>query len=76
LGKVAEIWVAVHLTKIIDVMDLLPREQFGFRKGWSTMHQIHKEVEYISESYKNKDMTIEIVLDVSKEFDKVRHGGL
>jgi hypothetical protein len=76
LGKVVERVVAEHLNKIIDDMALLPNEQFGFRKGRSTTHQIHKLIEHISESFNNKDMTIGVFLDVSKAFDKVWHDGL
>jgi hypothetical protein len=71
LGKLLERCVDKHLKQTIEEMNLLPEDQFGFRKHRSTTHQIHRVLEHITENFNNKELTIGIFLDVSKAFDRV-----
>ena len=49
--------------------------QFGFRKkhGRLTNHAVIRLVENIVEAFKNKQLVLEIFLDLSKAFDIIDH---
>lgn len=76
IGKLAEGIVLRRLQAAIDVNQAIQDEQFGFRSGHSTVHQILRVVEQVTEGFNKKQSTGAIFLDVSKAFDKVWHQGL
>lgn len=65
------------LRRLLDhTSGLLPPQQFGFRQGHSTEHQILRLVEYIQDNFQRKNHVGCIFLDISKAFDRVWHAGL
>lgn len=79
LSSFSKIFERIILSRLlieIEELDLMPPEQFGFRKNHSTNMQILRLVETIHKGYERKDCTAIAYLDVSKAFDKVWHGGL
>lgn len=76
LAKIAEKVLLEYLQIHTDQNNILPNEQFGFRTGHSTVHQLVRVIEYANEGIQNKMATGGIFLDVAKAFDKVWHQGL
>lgn len=65
-----------RLTQIFDVQNAIPQHQFGFRKAHSTIHQLHRVVDFVASGLEEKKYTSGVFLDVSAAFDKVWHEGL
>lgn len=76
LGKVLERIVYSRLIDIVELKNLLPDFQFGFRKGHSTIHQAKRIHKYISRNKAAKKSTGVVLLDIEKAFDSVWHDGL
>lgn len=76
MGKIAEGVILKRLKTDIDNTHAIQDEQFGFRSSHSTVHQILRVVENITEGFNKRQSTGAIFLDVSKAFDKVWHHGL
>lgn len=55
---------------------LCQQEQFGFRKGHSSCHQLARVIQDVSRQYTRKIPTIMVFLDIEKAFDRVWHDGL
>lgn len=75
-SKIFERIILSRLLKEVKKLDLLPSEQFGFRKGHSTNQQTLRLVELIHKGFAEKNFTAIAYMDVSKAFDKVWHHGL
>ncbi|KAL1447126.1 hypothetical protein WDU94_003498 [Cyamophila willieti] len=73
LGKIFE---KVILTRIQKTDKLLQNEQFAFRKGHSTCHQLTRVVQDIATNMTRKIPTTMVLLDIEKAFDCVWHDGL
>ncbi|KAL1448075.1 hypothetical protein WDU94_003663 [Cyamophila willieti] len=74
LSKILE---KILLTRIQESdMKLSQPEQFGFKKGHSTCHQLLRVANYISCNMARKQPTTMVLLDVEKAFDTVWHEGL
>ncbi|KFM57234.1 RNA-directed DNA polymerase from mobile element jockey, partial [Stegodyphus mimosarum] len=73
LGKVFE---RVILQRLQVYYDELPKEQFGFQKGLSTVKQLVRLSEFIGNALHNKESIALLMLDVAKAFDRVWHEGL
>lgn len=54
----------------------LPSHQFGFRSAHSTVHQLHRVVDYIAPGLESKCYINAAFLDVAQAFDRVWHDGL
>ena len=73
LSKVFEKLLYIRLTKFFSKNDIMTKQQFGFRQGYSTEMAItvlHKTI------LKNKDegyFSCCVFLDLSKAFDPVNH---
>lgn len=76
LGKIFEHCILSRLNLIVSRKELLINEQYGFRKGHSTAHQLLRLKNQISQGFKNKLATGLVLLDVEKAFDAVWHEGL
>lgn len=75
-SKIFEKLFLRRLQGIVDECDLIPSEQFGFRKSHSTIEQVHRVVNIIKEDIENKRFCSAAFLDISQAFDKVWHEGL
>jgi len=76
LGKLTEKLIHTRLLKIIDRHQLIPDEQFGFRPGHSTTHQITRITTHIQTQNNHNKTTALCLLDFEKAFDKVWTDGL
>ena len=68
--------VLKHISPFINNASIVPQTQFGFRKGHSTIHQIHRLTDSIANSIERKEYCSAVLLDVAQAFDKVWHLGL
>ena len=59
-----------------DELNLLPQEQFGFRKTLGTELQLLRITEMIHEAFEHKDVAVAVFLDIKRAFDTVWHQGL
>ena len=50
---------------------ILHEDQFGFRKGHSTTHALHKSVDIITNSRERGKHVLGIFIDLSKAFDTI-----
>ena len=73
-GKIFEKIIYTRLYAFFMAKGILHEDQFGFRKGHSTTHALHKSVESISEKMKNGKHVLGIFIDLSKAFDTLDHG--
>lgn len=79
LSTISKLYERILLRRIwshIEPNNLVPLQQFGFRAGHSTVLQLQRVVEHITESFQNQKHTIAIFLDVKEAFDRVWHSGL
>lgn len=74
LGKLYERLILSRLARYSDP-HLLP-EQFGFRRGHSTVQQLARVAENIADNHNKNSTTGMYLLDVEKAFDTVWHDGL
>ena len=74
-SKILEKLMYKRLQSYLDRHNILSDNQFGFRKGHSTIHPIITLVKDIIESNDKptKDLTAAVFLDLSKAFDTVSH---
>ena len=72
-GKIFERIIYNRLYKFLTSKGVLQDEQFGFRKGHSTTHALHKSVHSISNSLANGKHVLGIFIDLSKAFDTLDH---
>jgi hypothetical protein len=76
LSKVFEKCILSRLSAFIEDSQILPNEQFGFRKKHSTSHQALRMKNLIQEKLNNKKSTGMVFLDLEKAFDTIWHDGL
>lgn len=76
LSKVLEKLILSRLKSHIAAHNLFINEQFGFRTGHSTNHQLVRVCKYIKESLGKKHSTGMVTFDIEKAFDSVWHKGL
>jgi hypothetical protein len=75
-GKLLERLLLPRLALQCDVKNTIPTHQFGFRPQHSTIHQLHRVVDFISDGIERKLYTTGAFLDIKAAFDKVWHDGL
>lgn len=71
LSKLLEKVILIRLNEDIERLDILPPFQFGFRKEFSTCHQLQRIVEIIEDRFENKKYTVALFLDITQAFDRV-----
>lgn len=76
LGKVMEKMVSNRLTWHLDANNLLPKDQAGFRRGFSTLDHIARLETTITTGFSMKQMTGAVFLDIAKAYDSTWHPGL
>ncbi|GBL89240.1 RNA-directed DNA polymerase from mobile element jockey [Araneus ventricosus] len=76
LGKIFEKVLQKRINSYCDSSNIIPKEQFGFRAQHSTIHQLLRVTNSITEGMNNKFYTVGIFLDIQKAFDQVWHDGL
>ena len=72
-GKVFEKIIYKRLYSFLSSNGVLHDQQFGFRKGHSTTHALHKSVNEITKSVSNNNHVLGIFIDLSKAFDTLDH---
>ncbi|UYV80015.1 hypothetical protein LAZ67_18001422, partial [Cordylochernes scorpioides] len=76
IGKVYERIVLRRLQSYMDSINFIIPQQFGFRKGHSTTHQLITVIDYIQIRKSHKEAVGAVFLDFTKAFDRVWHDGL
>lgn len=76
IGKILEKILRDKLCDSLSDNGIIMQEQFGFREGHSTVHQIKRIVNIIKQNKECRRSTGIILLDIEKAFDSVWHNGL
>lgn len=79
LSSVSKLFEKIILTRLLNVVDehqIIMMEQFGFRRGHSTSHQLLRLSNTIKSNKAVAKSTAMALLDVEKAFDNVWHDGL
>lgn len=76
LCKLLEYIIHNRISSFIDENNILINEQFGFRRQHSTVHQIHRIMNYIKTNRSHKKSTGMILIDLERAFDTVWINGL
>ncbi|KAL4144106.1 hypothetical protein QTP88_006336 [Uroleucon formosanum] len=70
LSKIFEKVIHTRLLNYLNSAEVIPKFQFGFRPNHSTIQQLFRITEHISNSFEKHCHTGAIFIDVSKAFDK------
>lgn len=76
LSKITEKIIHKRLLNFINDNDTIPDCQLGFRGGASTVHATARLVQDALYSFNKKQVTVALLLDIERAFDRVWHGGL
>jgi hypothetical protein len=79
LSCISKIYEKIILSKLEDHIfseNILLEEQYGFRSGHSTVHQLQRVVKHIKTAKNSSKTTLMALLDIEKAFDSVWHEGL
>lgn len=76
LGKLFEKVILKRLIKQAGALQIVPNEQFGFRPGYSTSHQLARIVSLIKSNFYQKNSVGMLSMDIEKAFDSVWHNAL
>ncbi|UYV73421.1 hypothetical protein LAZ67_10003116, partial [Cordylochernes scorpioides] len=76
IGKIYERIILRRLQMYLDNSNFIIPQQFGFRRGHSTTHQLIAVLDYIQIRRSHKEVVGAVFLDFAKAFDKVWHNGL
>ena len=72
-SKFLERIVYNRLINFLNKYDILSRNQYGFRKKYSTTHALIQLYDKISSALDNKKVTLGLFIGLSKAFDAVNH---
>jgi len=75
-SKVSEKLLLKRLQTDVDLSQLIPGYQFGFRPAHSPVEQAHRIVNGIMKSLDDRTLCTAAFLDVAQAFDKLWHTGL
>jgi len=76
LSKILEKIILKRINPILNNQNIIPNTQFGFKNKHSSLHQVHRIIDIISQSFENKQYTTGVFLDIAQAFDRVWHDGL
>ena len=76
LSKLFERVLTARLTSFVNQHHLLPNVQFGFRKKHSTVAQLARITDFITNGFNLHKHTVMILLDIEKAYDTVWIHGL
>lgn len=76
LDKVFEKIILKRINDYTEENNILSKEQFGFRKEHSTIHQVKRIVNMISNNKNQRKSTGVVFLDIEKAFDSIWHNGV
>ena len=76
LSKLLEKMIYTRLLDYVETNNLLLDEQFGFRRGHSTVHQLQRVTNMINRAKSVSKTTVMALMDIEKAFDNVWHDGL
>ncbi|UYV67852.1 hypothetical protein LAZ67_5002251 [Cordylochernes scorpioides] len=76
IGKIYERIILRRLQMYLDNSNFIIPQQFGFRRGHSTTHQLIAVLDYIQIRRSHKEVVGAVFLDFAKAFDRVWHNGL
>ena len=71
ISKILEKIVANSLVNHLEINNVMYENQFGFLRGRSTVHNITKLTNRISQDLNDKKFVIGVFLDLKKAFDTV-----
>lgn len=75
-SKLFERLLLRRITPFVRNALIIPDHQFGFREGHSTVHQLHRVVDYLATALESKQYAAGVFFDVSQAFDRVWLDGL
>lgn len=73
ISKVFEYVIHIRLTNFLERNAVLSDQQYGFRKGMSTIRGLYQALSFAIDSLNNKNQTLVMCLDLSRAFDSVDH---
>ncbi|KAG5669722.1 hypothetical protein PVAND_000017 [Polypedilum vanderplanki] len=76
LSKILERIILIRIQNHIEINNIIPNEQHGFRSNSSTTHLLYKIINHANTGLKSKKSTGLLSLDVEKAFDRIWHEGL
>lgn len=76
IGKLFEIVLKSRIDQFVGLNNILPNEQFGFRREYSTQHQALRIFQHVKSALKEKQSTGLVLFDIEKAFDRVWHNAL
>lgn len=76
MSKIFERLLLKRLTKDVNLDEIIPSHQFGFREHHSTIQQSHRIVNTILTSLEEKKLCTAAFLDIQQAFDRVWHDGI
>jgi hypothetical protein len=76
LSKLFEKLILKRLQSALRPDAGIPYHKLGFRRGHSTIKQVHRIVHSINKAMEGKQHCTAVFLDVSQAFDRVWHKGL
>ena len=75
-GKIFEKVIYTRIYSFLQSQGILHKNQFGFRKSYSTSHAVNYSVKIIKDSIQKKNHVLGIFIDLSKAFDTIDHNNL
>lgn len=76
LSKIAEKAILLRLNRFLHIKKTIRDEQFGFRSQHSTVQQVVRVADDITQGFNKNQVTAMLLIDLQKAFDKVWHKGL
>lgn len=76
LSKIFERLILNRINRHLEISNVIPHEQFGFKVGHSTNHQLCRITQAIKNGFANGKSTGMVMLDVEKAYDSVWQDGV
>lgn len=75
-AKIFDKLINNEITTFCNQQNIIPDNQFGFRKHHSTTHALTQFLKRLKSSLNNKQTAIALTFDIEKAFDRIWHEGL